>query len=188
MTNESPKSSLGARVRELRRARGFRSQKDLADAIPGGKVSAATIDNIETGRKTTIDVSQLLNIAKALRVSPIYLLVPIRMPDSMVDLPNLSQSFEGMTAVEFDAWFSSLEGGTYRASSIEERDSAAELQALRAWTLLRSEITRYEAMLELQDDAHDQKFTRSTEDRLAEAIREADRLKALLAASGWTLK
>ncbi|MCS5732409.1 helix-turn-helix domain-containing protein [Herbiconiux daphne] len=187
MTNDSPKSSLGARVRELRKERGFKSQKDLADAIPGGKVTAATIDNIETGRKTTIDVSQLFNIAMALRVPPIYLLAPIRTPDASVDLPNLSASFEGMTAIEFDAWLGGIEAGAYRASSIEERDAAAEVQAVRTLDSLRSEITRFEAMLELQSDGEDQRFARSTQDRLAEAKREAARIEALLRSAGWAL-
>jgi transcriptional regulator with XRE-family HTH domain len=187
MTNTPPKSSLGARVRELRKLRGFRSQKDLADAIPGSKVSAATIDNIETGRKTTIDVSQLFNIAKALRVPPIYLLAPIRTPDGLVDLPNLSTSFDGMTAVEFDAWLGGIEGGAYRANSIEERDAAAEVQALRTLNSLRTEIIRFEAMLELQSDDEDQRFARSTQDRLAEAKREAVRIEALLSSAGWAV-
>jgi transcriptional regulator with XRE-family HTH domain len=187
MTNDSPKSSLGARVRELRKERGFRSQKDLADAIPGGKVTAATIDNIETGRKTTVDVSQLFNIAKALRVSPVYLLVPLRTPGALVDLPNLSDSFNGMSAMEFDAWLGSVEGGEYRASSIEERDSAAELQALRAWAAQRAEVRRLEAMLEIQADEQDQRFSRSTRERLDDAKQEAARLESLLRSAGWDL-
>lgn len=187
MTNQLPTGSLGARVRELRRERGFRSQKDLADAIPGGKVSAATIDNIETGRKTTIDVSQLLNIAMALRVSPIYLLVPIRTPDAPIDLPNLSETFNDMTAVEFDAWLSNVDGGAYRASSVDERNSVAELHALRTLTALRREIIRFEAMLELEADEEDRKFARSTQERLEEARREALHLQSLLRSAGWDL-
>lgn len=187
MMIQPPTASLGARIKELRRERGFKSQKDLADAIPGGKVSAATIENIETGRKTTIDVSQLLNIAMALRVPPIYLLAPIRTPDATVDLPNLSNAFDGMTAVEFDAWLGSVEGGAYRSTTIEEHHSNAELQALRTLSALQSEISRFEAMLELQSEERDQQFARSTADRLEDASREAARLQALLRSAGWAI-
>ncbi|MCS5498197.1 helix-turn-helix domain-containing protein [Cnuibacter physcomitrellae] len=187
MTESAPRSSLGSRIRDLRRERGFRTQKDLADAIEGGNVSLATIENIESGRKTNIDVSQLLNIARALRVPPIYLLAPIRAPDAVIDIPNLSSAFDGMTAIEFDAWLGGVEAGAYRATTVEERDATAEIQALRTLESLRSEITRFEAMLELQSDEDDQRFARSTKDRLAEAKREADRIEALLGSAGWKL-
>ncbi|GAA2236090.1 helix-turn-helix domain-containing protein [Herbiconiux moechotypicola] len=186
MTDTSPMSSLGERIRALRRERGFRTQRDLAEAIPGGNVSLATIENIESGRKTNVDVSQLLNIARALRVPPIYLLAPIRTPSAEIDLPNLSESFEGMTAVEFDAWLSGIEAGAYHSLSIEERNATAELQALRTLHALRSEITRYEAMLELQGD-DDERFARSTHARLEEARREAKRIETLLGSAQWTL-
>lgn len=188
MTENLPKSSLGERLRDLRRECGFRSQKDLADAIPGNKVTLATISDIESGRKVTVDISQLFNIAMALHVPPIYLLAPIRSPGAFIDLPNLSDSFTGMTAAEFDAWLSNVEGGAYRASTIEERNAAAEIHAARSLRALRSDIARYEAMLDLQESEHkDQRFTSSTEERLQAARADAARIETVLRTAGWSI-
>ena len=68
----------------------------------------------------------LLNIAMALRVPLSYLLAPLGEPDRPLDLPNLSESFAGMTAIEFDAWLASAPDGRYQPESLEERNATSE--------------------------------------------------------------
>jgi transcriptional regulator with XRE-family HTH domain len=191
MTNNGMTGSLGDRVRTLRKARGFRSQKDLADAIQGGTVTAATIDNIETGRKVKVDVSQLLNIAMALQVPPSYLLAPLTDPDSPLDLPNLSAAFSDMTAVEFDAWLSGTADGRFQPRTLEERNAISELRGLREWAALADEVARLEVLLKLEKStgpSSDDGYVRSTEDRLIAARREAERVAGLLRSAGWTIE
>ncbi|QAV70055.1 hypothetical protein ESZ53_06160 [Salinibacterium sp. UTAS2018] len=192
MADFRSESSLGARIRTARRARGLRTARDLADAIVGGTLSEAIIENIETGRKVSLDVSQLLNIAMALRVPLSYLLAPLGEPERPLDLPNLSQAFEGMTAIEFDSWLTASKDGSYRPESIEERNATSELQALREWSALTREVARLQTMFELETatmssaDAGDA-LLRTTEARLVDARRESARLASYLESAGWKL-
>ena len=184
--------TLGARIQAARKARGFRTTRELASAIEGGNVSEAIIENIEAGRKVVLDVSQLLNIAMALRVPLSYLLAPLGEPDRPLDLPNLSEAFAGMTAIEFDAWLASAPGGCYHPESLEERNATSELQALREWSSLTRETSRLKTMLELErattgTAGAGSPLLRSTEARLADASREADRLAAYLKSAGWNV-
>ncbi|CAN5568240.1 hypothetical protein BH10ACT7_BH10ACT7_11930 [soil metagenome] len=186
--------SLGARIQAARKMRGMRSTKDLADAIRGGNVTESILENIESGRKVTLDVSQLLNIAMALRVPLSYLLMPLGHPDDEVDLPNLSDAFKGMTVLEFDGWLTSSYEGAYVPATLEERNTIAELQALRAWSAQRSEVRRLQTVLDLEREleatgtSDGPGYGRSTSERLADARREADRLSAFLKAAGWALE
>ena len=41
---------IGARIKLARRERGFRSTRDLADAIAGGNITQAVLENIESGQ------------------------------------------------------------------------------------------------------------------------------------------
>ena len=192
MTDFRSESSLGARIRAARRARGFRTARELAEAIVGGNLTEAIIENIEAGRKVVLDVSQLLNIAMALRVPLSYLLVPLGEPDRPVDLPNLSEAFAGMTAIEFDAWLASAPDGRYQPESIDERNATSELHALREWSSLSRESSRLQIMLELEratgaSAGSESPLFKSTESRLADASREAARLAAYLKSAGWKI-
>ena len=152
----------------------------------GGNPGQATIENIELGRKASIDVIQLLNIAMALRVPLTYLLVPIGSPDEMVELPGLSADFDSMTVAEFDAWLAGTVDGARRATSLEERSAAVELEALRLWLAQRSEVARLEAVVELEMSTDlDARTADSTRVRLASARREADQHRELLRNAGW---
>ena len=42
-----------------------------------------------------------------------YLLAPLGEPDSAPDLPNLSEAFAVMTAIEFDSWLAAAKDGRY---------------------------------------------------------------------------
>ena len=192
MTDFRSESSLGARIRAARRARGMRTSRELAESIVGGTLTESIIENIEAGRKVVLDVSQLLNIAMALRVPLSYLLAPLGEPERPLDLPNLSQAFEGMTAIEFDSWLASSKDGRYQPESLEERNATSELQALREWSTLTREAKRLQTMLDLEtatraESDSDSTLLRSTEARLVDAKRESERLAAYLKSAGWKL-
>jgi len=70
MADQRTAPTVGARIAAARKARGFKSTKDLADAIPGDSITGSILQNIEAGRKNDLAVAQLLNIAWALAVSP----------------------------------------------------------------------------------------------------------------------
>jgi transcriptional regulator with XRE-family HTH domain len=179
-------STLGARIQAARKARGFRTTRELANAIDGGNVSESIIENIEAGRKASIDVSQVLNIAMALGVAPSYLLVPLGRPGDGVDLPNLSKAFEGMSAVEFDSWLSNVPESGYQPQSMDERNASAELQALREWASLTREVSRLEVVLDLERESGSALAER-TQTRLTFARDEKTRLESYLGTAGWEL-
>jgi hypothetical protein len=77
---------------------------DLAARIPNPKVTASVIQNIESGRKADLSVSQLLDIAMGLGVSPLVLLVPLGRPFQPVDLPGVGADVSALTVHEFDNW------------------------------------------------------------------------------------
>lgn len=187
MTNFGSAKAVGSRIQALRRARGMRTSKDLADAI-GGTMTVSIIENIELGRKANLDVSQLLNIAMALQVPPSYILAPMNDPSAELDLPGLSSAFDGMTAIEFDAWFSSIDAGAYMARTLPGRNSLVELNALREWHTLNAEIRRLHVMLQLEEEALSHyPYDGRTRERLQDAQRSIRRLGPLLNAGGWDL-
>jgi transcriptional regulator with XRE-family HTH domain len=147
--------SIGARIRLARRERGFRTTRDLADAIAGGNVTQAVLENIESGRKADITVSQMLNIARGLSVPVSMLLAPMGTPDAALDLPNLSDDFSGMTAAEFDSWLSSTSASAYRPRLAAERADMAILNSLRELSTLRRELDRLRIVLETQEASGD---------------------------------
>lgn len=188
MTNSGSAKSVGSRIQTLRRVRGMRTSKDLADAI-GGSMTVSIIENIELGRKANLDVSQLLNIAMALQVPPSYILAPMNDPSAALDLPGLSSAFDGMTAIEFDAWLSSIDAGAYMSRTLPGRNSLVELNALREWHTLNAEIRRLQVMLQLEEEESLQQtpYAGRTRDRLQDAQRSIRRLGPLLNAGGWDL-
>ena len=188
MTDFRSAGSIGARIQAARKARGL-SARELAVAI-GGNPSQSTIENIELGRKAAIDVVQLLNIAMAVRVPLSYLLAPLGAPDDALDLQGLSGAFDGMTVAEFDGWLASVPNGAHIPTSLDERNAISELQALREWKSRTTDAKRLEAALELEQTSTasiEGTYLRSTEDRLNEAKREADRLANFLRTAGWEI-
>lgn len=188
MTDFRTAGSIGERIQAARKARGM-SARELAEAI-GGVPSQSTIENIELGRKASIDVVQLLNIAMALRVPVVYLLAPMGIPDGDLDMTGLSQDFQAMSPSEFDAWLSAV-GGARLPSSLEERNAVTELQALRELNANTSEIARIESRLhlELTSDLHDHGpgAVIPLQEQLQRAQRDVERLKAFLRSAGWAM-
>ena len=187
MTDFRTAGSIGERIQAARKARGM-SARELAEAI-GGVPTQSTIENIELGRKASIDIVQLLNIAMALRLPISYLLAPMGAPARALDLVGLSADFSSMTALEFDAWLSSANGGARVPVTLDERNAMSELQALRDWTTKIDEIHRLEAALELERSAEhlDESSPSRVEDRLESARRESDRLLSFLRSAGWSV-
>lgn len=194
MTNFLAQSGIGNRIHAIRKQHGIRSAKDLADLIPGNNVTESILQNIEAGRKHDLSVSQLLNIAKALRVTPIFLLTPIGRPWAELDIANLSSSFDGMTVVEFDAWISGAEHGAYRWSTNDERVERNQLQAMRELHAQIRERKRLTTNLEIERtlDAQAGEIATAqewdtTEERLAESTRRIAQLTTYLTSAGWDL-
>jgi transcriptional regulator with XRE-family HTH domain len=97
-------TGIGKRIASYRKLFGMSSSRDLAAAIPNEKITDSVIQNIESGRKSDVTVSQLLEIAHALGISPLLLLVPIGRPKNTLDLPNLSPELAAMTVDDFEDW------------------------------------------------------------------------------------
>ena len=60
--------SIGKRIADYRKFGKIGTAADLAARIPNPKVTASVIQNIESGRKADLSVSQLLDIAMGLGV------------------------------------------------------------------------------------------------------------------------
>lgn len=180
--------SLGARVRIARKARGFRTTKDLVAAMPGTSITEAGLENIEAGRKATLDVSQLLNIAMALQVPLVYLLAPMGRPGDRLDLANLGTAFDDMSVADFDAWMSGL-NGVVDALTMEEQSSRLELNALREWHRLTREARRLAALIEIESASTDMpdEIRQGSRTRLSNTRSEAEQLRRYLNSAGWSL-
>jgi transcriptional regulator with XRE-family HTH domain len=183
--------SLGERIQAARKARGIRSAKALADLIDNGTVSEATLQNIETGRLTNVSVSQLLNIAYALKVAPSLLLAPLGRPTDTIDLPNLSSGLAAMTTAEFDAWLTGANAGGYRPTNAAELAERNELAALRDLENLVRERARLRTLLQLEHDTGNLptpgKPWDRIEDRLVLADQKINEITTYLRSAGWTL-
>jgi transcriptional regulator with XRE-family HTH domain len=179
-------SSLGERIQTVRKARGIRSTQALADLIDTGSVSAATLQNIETGRLTNVSLSQLLNIAFALKVAPSLLLAPVGQPDAKIDLPNLSSGLQGMSATEFDAWLAGLNTGAYRPGSPAEMAERNELTAYRELQDLLRERRRLIAIAGDQHGENEQsRGWTSPSDKLAALNSTINEITEYLDGAGW---
>jgi hypothetical protein len=187
-------STVGARIAAIRKARGFASAKALADAIPGDSVTDSILRNIEAGRKNDLAVAQLLNLAWALRVSPLFILAPLGSPDAHLDLPNIISDVQKLKTSEFDAWVSGDTSGIYRPIIAAEMNERAQLEALHELLRAKQEarrlgtVVRLEAELTDAGTPHDgADHWRNIEQRLADAQRRIAELETLLASGGWQI-
>jgi hypothetical protein len=148
--------------------------------MPGSKISEYVLENIEAGRKTDLQVSALLSIARALRVPPAFLLAPLTHPSRAVDLPNLSTDVSSMSVGEFDAWLAGESDGAYRSSDPAERSDLAELDAFRELQQLRRELHR-EGAIGAVDESH------GSAGRRAFLEAQIGELTEFLTKAGWLL-
>jgi transcriptional regulator with XRE-family HTH domain len=129
MTQRLPES-FGQRVQRMRKLVGFRSSKSLADAINNPLISESVIRNIENGRKAEVSIVHLLEIAWAIGVSPIVLLLDYSTPTQPAKIPGLGPNFDPATVAEVDEWFSmpwAYDAVRYSSELLYDHGAADEL-------------------------------------------------------------
>ncbi len=93
-------ADVAATVKTIRKAIGLSATELAARTAIGKPMTRAVISDLETGRKKTLEVSELVTLAAALGISPMGLLFPDVNKDVEI-LPG--QTIIGMQAFE---WFS----------------------------------------------------------------------------------
>lgn len=103
-------SRVGARIKQIRESREPRlSAEALAERVSalGYPYSRSALNNLEYGRKRSVDVAELLTLAKALGVPPGLLLFPVGATETVEALPgrevptwNAFQWLAGQTKLE----------------------------------------------------------------------------------------
>lgn len=187
MTNAGWKDHIGTRIKAARRQRGYRTAREFADAVPAENVTASAVENIESGRRADMSISQFLNIARALDVPPSMLLAPMNNPSSPLDLHNLSDDFDGMTSAEFDCWLSAAPASHYQPRLAAERADIDILNLLRELGTLRRELDRLQIVLDVHTASADPDligYNAEVQDRVERIKREARRIGGLLAKAG----
>jgi transcriptional regulator with XRE-family HTH domain len=194
VTDFRTEGSIGERIQAARKSRGIRTARELAELINSGSVTESIIQNIEAGRKEDLSVSQLLNIAFALKVPPGYLLAPLGHPLQNVDLVGISAGLVAMTTVEFDAWLSGAPSGAYKWTSNDERAERGQLQALRDLEHNLQERSRLQALVNAERasaataaDIEEQQRWDTNEERLDNAQRQINQLTGYLESAGFKL-
>lgn len=125
---------IGRAIKALRGKR--RSAQWLADRTEelGYPIGRATVSEIETGRRRSVTVAELLILARALNTSPASLLLP----DPSDEVTNLVEILPGNERTGFQAtqWFS----GERAISDLEPRQAAQDrgeyaenTKLLRSW-------------------------------------------------------
>lgn len=152
MADYAHERSIGQRIKAARKARGIRSIREFSEVLQGTGLTESVLENIEAGRKVDLPISDLLNIAYALKVPPSLLLSPLADSSQSIDLPNLSDGVRAMSLAEFDAWVSGHAGGSFRASSAAERSDIAELEAFRELRRTQRDLEREQVVGELEGD------------------------------------
>ncbi|WP_431246388.1 helix-turn-helix domain-containing protein [Leifsonia xyli] len=188
MANFRTEGTVGARIKFARRERGFRTAREFAESLRGGNVTAAVVENIESGRKADISITQLLNIAHGLGTPVSYLLAPIGRPNAKMDLQNLNVELADMTAAQFDCWLSATPLSSYRPRWAGERDDIEALGTLRQLGTFQRELERLRLVMNVQSASGDVELINANKDveRQIEAVaKEVARLVGLLESGGF---
>ena len=193
MTDFRTAGTIGERIQAARKMRGLNAQQ-LANAVGNPSVTESIIANIETGRKGDLSVSQLLNIAYALQLSPTYLLAAMGAPQRPIDLPNVSEGIEAMTSIEFDAWISGFATGPMTWGTVTEDTERNQLKALRELDHQLRERKRLAGVLALEEEApvtaaeiEARQLWDTTEERLIRTTMRITQLETYLSSAGWEL-
>ena len=96
--------SICRRIADYRKLCGFRNTLELANHIGNPKITHTVISNIESGRRNDPSISEVVEIARGLGVSPLLLLVPVFNPKEKVDLPNVGAELSEASSEEFLRW------------------------------------------------------------------------------------
>lgn len=148
-------AAMGREVRRVRNARGLTAD-ELASACAalGVDVPSKTVTNLETGRRGSLSVTDLLVIARALDVSPISLMFPLGRADAVEVLPG-----EEVAVWDAVAWFTdegvlegAAPGGSPRAVIDRYRAHAAAVHtALASLQIVEERRRRAGANLQYAD-------------------------------------
>lgn len=152
--------------------------------MPGTGITSAVLENIESGRRSNLDVSHILNIAYTLHVPVTALLAPLARPNDHVDLPNLIEPIAGMTVAQFDAWIAGITTADYTPTTADERNDLAQLQALRELQTSRRELHRLEVVAQLSSDQPDI-LRQTTTDQIDATKARIENLREYLLSAGW---
>ncbi|WP_454149026.1 helix-turn-helix domain-containing protein [Microbacterium lacticum] len=197
-------SLVGRRLQTVRSAHRL-SAAELAARVPGGAVSKTVITNVESGRKRDLTVTELLLLAHALDVPPLFLVIDPRLPWEKVDIPGID-----MTNIEyarrsdlFEGEGSAFWGGPYAAerglisgeeallefeSAIDELKSGEvrpgsdpELRAQHAISRLASAVDTLERQIARDENRPSEERRLDSPvvtDRYSRLVRELEQLKA----------
>jgi transcriptional regulator with XRE-family HTH domain len=129
-------SDLAAVVKGRRRELGLTAAELSERTAVGKPLSRAVISDLETGRKLTLDVSELITLATALDLSPLSLVVP-NVLDEVEILPGTVRP-----GTEVLAWFMGIEGESPGDKAIQLAIRLVEIEL--ALEMYRERIARYE--------------------------------------------
>lgn len=142
--NATKVDGVGRRIAVFRRLCGFSTAADLAAALRDTRITAATLANIESGRRADISVAQLIEISRTLQISPMMLLVDVFNPSDVPDIRGLSPDSSRLTNQDLLDWFS------MQRIPFEERTlESEELENLeKAFKQLKARYVRSHELLE----------------------------------------
>ena len=107
---------IAATVKARRKELGI-TAAELADRTSVGKpLTRAVISDIETGRKRTLDITELVTLAAALNMSPLTLLIPNVLEDVEV-LPDVTAA-----GIDVFGWWTGVGGPTRSVRGLFAKD------------------------------------------------------------------
>ena len=107
---------IGKRIAAYRKNAGFSTASEFAAEIVNPKITAATIANIESGRRAYVSVAELFEIAFALKVSPLLLMVDYFKPSATPEIKGLGIETGYLTNKEISDWVT-LKSAPYEADT-----------------------------------------------------------------------
>jgi hypothetical protein len=129
------------------------------------------MQNIESGRKADITIPQMLEIARALEVSPMMLLVDPDRPREPVEVGAESMSLE-----KFDEWWSSRSPYEWEMPRNYGESLGWKLRELRRWWAMLDELQRLTRRMQLEPeigpDNPDNPSYRNTRRRIETGLQE----------------
>lgn len=180
----APRRAIGKRVAELRRNRGW-NLDDLAQAcarLGAPELNRAVIGNIESGRRTFVDVGEWLALSYALDCSPLHVLVPPH-PDRSVDEQWISITSDRWFR---PAWLRQWVRGRWAPSDVDPRIFYDEVPK-EEWEPPEptpQQIDERSDMVRAHRDLVAQFEPKRAPDEAASAIRDARRAEAYIADNG----